>query len=118
MKFLTCKVYTESSATICQKSFPTIFRSHLEILRKMQKRMYLENSAKWSNCNFHVIFEGHLEFLCNMQKDVCLRYGDRAITTNVLPAGCTQSHLQFFGQKSFSCHFLAAILNFCIKCKK
>ena len=54
----------------------------------MQKRIYLGNGARYSH--FDEIFDTQ---------------GIHRVTCNILP-------------KSFSHHFLAAILNLCIKCKK
>ena len=46
MKYLTHRVLTESSVTVCQKSFSRHFGSHLKFLRKMQKHVYLRNSVR------------------------------------------------------------------------
>ena len=89
LKYLTHRVYAESSATISQKSFSL----HLEILRKCEcenvriLKMVPDTAISTKNfdlqgihrviCNFcqnffPTIFVGHLEFLREMQKCIYL----------------------------------------------
>ena len=104
-KFLTYKVYAESSELFVKNLFLAIFGSHLEILRKMQELMYHGKSGRWSNsdkifdpqgihrviCNsllkifslhfvktgFPTIFDGDFEFLHKIQKHVYFGNGAR-----------------------------------------
>ena len=86
MKFLTAR-YTQSSATVSQKSFSRHFWHHLGFQCKLQKSIYLGNGARQSN--FDKIFDPQ-----DTHRIIC----------NCLP-------------KFVFSPFLATILNFCIKCK-
>ena len=87
MKFFTHRVSAVSIKDFSQKSFSSTFASHLEFLRKMQKRVYLTNGARWSD--FDEIFD---------------------------PQGICTVYWRLFPKIIFP-PLLAGILNFCVKCK-
>ena len=71
--------------------------------------------ATFCKNRFPATFNGHLEFLYKTQKHIYL--GNGAISKKFWTHRVSAESTGNFSQKSLFCHFLVAILNFCVKHK-